>query len=49
MIEPKDTTTPAVDTKPTAPDKPEKPLSPEEQMERFEEDLKENDWGHQPC
>ena len=21
----------------------------EEQMERFEEDLKENDWGHQPC
>jgi hypothetical protein len=23
--------------------------SPEEQMERFEEDLKENDWGHQPC
>jgi len=27
----------------------EKVLSPEEQMERFEEDLKENDWGHQPC
>jgi len=26
-----------------------KVLSPEEQMERFEEDLKENDWGHQPC
>jgi len=24
-------------------------LSPEEQMEQFEEDLKENDWGHQPC
>ena len=24
-------------------------LSPEEQMERYEEDLKENDWGHQPC
>jgi len=24
-------------------------LSSEEQMERFEEDLKENDWGHQPC
>lgn len=49
MIEPKDTSTPAVDTKPAASDKPEKPLSPEEQMERFEEDLKENDWGHQPC
>jgi shikimate dehydrogenase len=24
-------------------------LSPEEQMERFAADLKENDWGHQPC
>jgi hypothetical protein len=24
-------------------------LSAEEQMERFAEDLKENDWGHQPC
>jgi hypothetical protein len=33
---------------------PEKPapkpaLSAEEQMEQFEEDLKETDWGHQPC
>ena len=24
-------------------------LSPEEQMARFEDDLRENDWGHQPC
>lgn len=24
-------------------------LSAEEQMKRFEKDLKENDWGHQPC
>jgi hypothetical protein len=24
-------------------------LSPEEQMAAFEEDLKESDWGHQPC
>jgi shikimate dehydrogenase len=24
-------------------------LSAEEQMERFANDLKENDWGHQPC
>ena len=24
-------------------------LSAEEQMERFEKELKENDWGHQPC
>jgi hypothetical protein len=27
--------------------KPE--LTPEEQMAKYEEDLKENDWGHQPC
>lgn len=33
-----------------------KPVAPpvteptaEEQMERFAQDLKENDWGHQPC
>ena len=25
------------------------PLTPEEQMAAFEKDLKENDWGHQPC
>ena len=24
-------------------------LSPEEQMARYEEELKETDWGHQPC
>jgi len=24
-------------------------LTPEEQMARFAQDLKENDWGHQPC
>ena len=24
-------------------------LSPEEQMALYEKDLKENDWGHQPC
>ncbi|MBL9214758.1 MAG: hypothetical protein JNG83_04705 [Opitutaceae bacterium] len=24
-------------------------LSPEEQMARFEQELKEKDWGHQPC
>jgi hypothetical protein len=29
--------------------KPPKALTPEEQMEAFEKDLKENDWGHQPC
>lgn len=24
-------------------------LTPEEQMAAFEKELKENDWGHQPC
>ena len=24
-------------------------LTPEEQMERFAKQLKEDDWGHQPC
>jgi hypothetical protein len=24
-------------------------LTPEEQMEQFAKELKENDWGHQPC
>ena len=24
-------------------------LTAEEQMKRFEKDLKEKDWGHQPC
>lgn len=33
------------DSKPSA----TPPLTPEEQMAAFEEDLKESDWGHQPC
>jgi len=28
---------------------PQGSLTPEEQMALYEEDLKENDWGHQPC
>jgi hypothetical protein len=36
-----------------APSDPEgpgaKPLTPEEQMALFEKELKEKDWGHQPC
>jgi hypothetical protein len=28
---------------------PVNPLTPEEQMALFEKELKENDWGHQPC
>lgn len=38
----------------TRPDKPAETtspnqLTPEEQMALFEKELKENDWGHQPC
>ena len=33
---------------PGQPDAPKK-LTPEEQMELYERELKENDWGHQPC
>lgn len=34
-----------------APDEPVdvSKLTAEEQMARFEKELKENDWGHQPC
>ena len=28
---------------------PEHTLTPEEQMALYEKELKENDWGHQPC
>jgi hypothetical protein len=28
---------------------PAKELTPEEQMALFEKELKEKDWGHQPC
>lgn len=29
--------------------KPANELSPEEQMALYEKELKESDWGHQPC
>jgi hypothetical protein len=29
--------------------KPNNELSAEEQMALYEKELKENDWGHQPC
>ena len=29
--------------------KPVNQLTPEEQMALFEKELKETDWGHQPC
>ena len=28
---------------------PAEKLTPEEQMERFAKELKNDDWGHQPC
>ena len=31
------------------PASPPSELTPEEQMEKFAEELKETDWGHQPC
>jgi hypothetical protein len=34
--------------KPTDPQVP-LPLTPEEQMALYEKELKEDDWGHQPC
>jgi len=34
---------------PTRPPEEKRKLTPEEQMELYEKDLKENDWGHQPC
>ena len=34
---------------PLEPPAPTAKLTPEEQMALFEKDLKENDWGHQPC
>jgi hypothetical protein len=39
-----DPTVPAADQPPT-----NRPLTPEEQMAAYEKDLRENDWGHQPC
>ena len=39
-----------VDAKVASPEtKNVKELTAEEQMALFEKDLKENDWGHQPC
>jgi len=37
--------TPATANNSVAPQK----LTPEEQMALYEKELKENDWGHQPC
>ena len=45
---PKNATRPAGDASAVPPDS-KKELTPEEQMALYEEDLKETDWGHQPC
>jgi hypothetical protein len=43
--------TPKATSDGTAASEPVEPkeLTPEEQMALYEEDLKETDWGHQPC
>lgn len=42
-----------VDSSKASPENPKdefpRKLSPEEQMALYEKELKENDWGHQPC
>ena len=51
-MDPKDSADPKpVAKKSEAPETPPKKrdLTAEEQMAAFEEDLKETDWGHQPC
>ena len=39
----------AEDVPPVGEPVPVDKLSPEEQMALFEKELKEKDWGHQPC
>jgi hypothetical protein len=41
--------TPAAGAVPEPAPIPVSKLTPEEQMAAFEKELKENDWGHQPC
>ena len=51
MPDPADPPSAALPTAPKpVPPEPVRPvLTPEEQMALFEKELKENDWGHQPC
>jgi hypothetical protein len=46
-MEPRKENDPKSEPESDAKTKPE--LTPEEQMALYEEDLKESDWGHQPC
>jgi hypothetical protein len=41
--------TPTMETSASSDSKPINELTPEEQMALYEKELKENDWGHQPC
>ena len=40
---------PTTDAPAPKPTPPAMELTPEEQMALFEKELKESDWGHQPC
>lgn len=42
-------TAPTTNAPPTVAPAPANALTPEEQMALFEKELKEQDWGHQPC
>ena len=44
-----DTNTPVKPAPESADSNPANTLTPEEQMALFEKELKETDWGHQPC
>ena len=41
--------TPESEKQASGPDTPPSQLTPEEQMALYEKELKESDWGHQPC
>jgi hypothetical protein len=45
---PAETVTPNLPSEPS-PNHSPNALTPEEQMALYEKDLKEHDWGHQPC
>ena len=53
--QPRPASPPAVTPPPSTPaeappdSKPANQLTPEEQMALYEKELKETDWGHQPC
>ena len=46
---PRDDAPPPLTPAPAGEVPPTKQLTPEEQMALFEQELKETDWGHQPC